>query len=104
MILDLFVLGIAGERLAASLTGAYPEYDQHQIADLRLHMQTYDEHSSGAGAAWARGDIYNAAVELSDAAINLFFGWIVASRIVDPAIRQQAFDELNAYLLARANV
>lgn len=103
MLPDVFVLGIAGERLAASLSDAGPDYDQHQLTDLRLHLETYLEHSRGAGTAWDRGDIYNAAVEWSDALINVFFAWIVASRVVDPAIRQQAFEEL-AVALAGVNV
>lgn len=95
---DIFVFGIAGERLAAQLTGAGPEHDLHQVEDVRIHLATYQEHRHGAQLARDRGDLYNALVEEIDAALNLFFAHVVASRIVDPETRAGAFQELNAAL------
>jgi len=88
---DLFPLGIAMEGLAARMTGAGIEYDEHQLRDAALHMATYREHIHGAQAAAGRGDIYSILVENTDAAINITFAYIVASRILSPEIRAQAF-------------
>jgi len=94
MLPDIFLLGIALERLAAKLSGAGPDYDTHQVRDMDFHLDTFREHSEGARAASTRGDPYNVLVEASDAAINAFFAW-VASRIIDSDTRAQAFRDLN---------
>ena len=97
MIPDIFPFGIAFERLAAQMTGGTTiENDQHHLADVGIHMDTYREHVQGAEMARARGDLYNAFVEQSDALINKFFAAIVAARITDPALRAQAFALVNA--------
>lgn len=98
---DLFPFGMAGENLAARLSAfrsadLQEASDGHQLRDLELHLQTYLEHREGMLAARERGDLYNAVVESIDAGINVFFAWAVASRIVDPALRSQAFGRLNA--------
>ena len=93
---DIWPLGIALETLPLRILGADPSVDEHQLRDLDLHLATYVEHSSGADQALQRGDLYNAVVEQSDAAINLFFAWVVASRIVNADTRQRAFTSLNA--------
>ena len=93
---DVFPLGIAGELLAARLTGGPSlEDDVRQLADLEGHLTSYTEHIAGFQAARARGDPYNMLVEISDAAINAFFGWVVASRIADAGTRTTAFDRLD---------
>jgi len=98
MLPDIFPFGIAFERLAAMVTQADAEFDQHQLADMEFHLDTFIEHKAGAETARARGDFYNAFVEEADAAINAFFAWVVTSRIVDPSVRAQGFEELNRRL------
>ena len=88
---DLFPLGVALEGLAARMTGAGIEYDEHQLRDVDIHLATYREHQHGAQEAMTRGDIYNTLVENTDAEINLAFAYIVASRILSPDARTQAF-------------
>lgn len=93
---DIFPLGIALEGLAARASGAGPDWDAHQLRDVEIHMATYHEHQAGARVADLRGDWYNGFVERADAALNLFFAWVVAQRIEDPASRERAFALVNS--------
>jgi len=88
---DLFPLGIAFEGLAARMAGAGADHDEHQLRDVEIHLATYREHLHGVQEATSRGDIYNTIVENTDAVINLLFAYIVASRILSPEVRTQAF-------------
>ena len=88
---DLFPLGVALEGLAARMSGAGIEHDEHQLRDVDTHLATYHEHQFGAQQAGSRGDIYNVIVENADAAVNILFAYIVASRILSPEVRAQAF-------------
>lgn len=92
---DIFPLGIAFERLAAQISSAGTNYDQHQVEDMNFHLDTFVEHKRGSLLAQSRGDPYNVLIEEADAGINIFFAWVVASRIIDPVIRSQAFETLN---------
>lgn len=99
-IYDIFRFGLVFENLAAKATGAgnSPDYDAHQLADMRIHLQTWVEHEEGRKTAMARGDPVNAFIEFADGAVNALFAWIVASRILDPVARKAAFEELNTTL------
>ena len=93
---DIFKLGIAGELLAARLTGGgTPQDDSHLLGDLEGHLTSYRDHVAGFESARARADPYNILVEGSDAAINALFAWLVASRINDAPTRALAFDRID---------
>jgi hypothetical protein len=91
---DIFRFGIVGERISASASGGGPDFDLHQVEDMKLHLNTWEEHTHGAKSAFERGDPYNGIIEWLDAQISLGLAWIVASRIVDDTIREQAFAKL----------